>query len=183
MDWWSKLATVIAAIVAIIAVVVGGFQYLSTSNQQSEDAAYRVVEDHMKLRVDTPELNELLREVRVNPEHLSDENEVSAPEYDHYRDLAIHGLTTAEHIYNTRGEDEGWKSTAEGWVREYEAAILYGTFICEDYGDEFVDFVGDTLKRDLAEFCVSRDEHLEGLEEARNRVDPSKQNELPFSGG
>ncbi len=175
VDWqkWAHIATIFSVLVGAATIVVAGWTFIYNANVQAEDTASRSVQEHIKLWVEHPELNDTQRQLRLSPEDLADPAKVSDEDYDHYRNLAIHGLGTLETIFVTRGDQEGWRNSVAGWVHEYEAIIRYGDFICEDYNPDFVDFIAETLNLSREDFCVDRNAFLEQREEAKKEKQDS----------
>ena len=180
LETWYYIATILVGMpVALLGALIAVVTFVHNSNVQAEDSAYNVVEEHLQLRVETPEVNSLIRKIRVQPQALEDANQVPDSEYDLYRNVASHGLSIAEHIYKTRGDEEEWSATIKDLISEYEPAILYANFVCDEYDFEFVQFVGETLNRTPDEFCVPRDETL--VERNRERKESSLFHKNPAS--
>ena len=171
MDWqkWAQVATILSVPVGAATIIVAGWTFIYNSNVQADDTASRSIQEHVKLWVEHPELNDTQRQLRLSPEDLADPDKVSDEDYDHYRNLAIHGLGVLETIYVTRGDQEGWRNTVAGWLYEYEAAIRYGDFICSDYNPDFVNFIAETLNLSHDDFCVDRKDFLKEREEEREK--------------
>jgi hypothetical protein len=169
LEQGHHIATIIGVVVALGTGIFAAYTFAHSSNVQAEDAAYRVLSEHMRLRVEqVKELEEplLMDQLAESPEYLSNPEIVSEGDYANrseylsdlsnpeviaeedyaiYLDVAEHGLLTAEHMFRTRGEDEGWRSTAEWLIRFYQAFVRYRGLACETYNPEFIEFISEDL--------------------------------------
>ena len=151
------MATVVAAVVAIITLLLVLASFRQTTEAQKDAASTTMLQEYLKLRADAiggdheePYLyflkdgtgtNQYVDGVEPNPE---------------YGWIALHALFTAEQIYLSRGtEDATWEDTAGAIVDDNRQFITEQTwqgeppndwFRCDYYGDEFVIFMEDTLQ-------------------------------------
>src|SRR5215204_1182475 len=151
----QQVATILGVPIAILgflitalAFLLAAYTFTYTGEMQAEDAANRAIQEHMKVRSDMgSSMSGLVAELRTYPERLAEKDTEVFTQYD---SVADHGLATVEWIYRMRvtrsaiqeplwiekpleqvglrstDPNADWRSSAEGWIWEYRAAIYAG---------------------------------------------------------
>jgi hypothetical protein len=116
---------------------------------QADDAAYRVLHEHYSLRLEgIKELDDptLMDQIEGNPKTFKDSEGVSDnDDLAIYTSVAEHGVSTAEQIYRTRGDEEYWRSAAGSLIWKYRALIIHRGLQCGTWHPEFIEFISETL--------------------------------------
>jgi hypothetical protein len=103
----QHIATVLGVPIAVFGFFLAAYTFTYTGEMQAEDAAYRAIQDHQKLRTELPkddmnDMSEWVSTLRRSPERINDKDDVSNKVFTQYDSLADHGLGTVEWIYRTR---------------------------------------------------------------------------------
>ena len=106
----QRYATVVGVPIALIGFLLAAYSFTYTGEMQAEDAAYRAIQEHQKLRTELPsedmsdgsDMSEWVSYLERHPERINDEDGVPTDVFMRYDSLADHGLGTVEWIYKTR---------------------------------------------------------------------------------
>jgi hypothetical protein len=152
----QQLVAMFGVAVALGTGIFAAWSFHSSSNTQAEDAAYRVLSEHMTLRLEqSKDLDDpnLIDRLAVHPEYLNNPGRVSNSDFAIYKGVAANGLMIAEQLFRTRGDKEPWRSTAKRLIWDYRALIFYGKLDCDTYEPEFLEFISETLQTTQRKFC------------------------------
>lgn len=126
----AELATIIAAIVASLALGFGFFQFKSTLELQKEESLATREATAVGLYLD------YLKHVRESQEKPPD--------------LSL-TLTVAEHIFEWNGDDSGWRNTVARMITDNSAALKKDRVDCRTITCGFKKFLIKTLKENMCE--------------------------------
>lgn len=122
----ANIATIVAGWTTALTLVTALIFFMITSTAekeaaiaQSDAAAVAMVENHYQL---------VLQNSDMTPEEKADW-------------IAGHAVFQAETIYNLRKENRAWRGTVAATITENEEFFRKGLFHCEEFDDEFVEFV------------------------------------------
>lgn len=180
MDWdkWSKIATVFAAPITLIAVLIsfGALIFTMQSTSQSLEASAQSARESASLNIRSWRLQTNLAAQQRVEEHyafaaeegvdlVGSDSDVSVSEEAMDR-VAQHGLRTASLVYDLTeggpgrgeiltpefaaptGEFDEMKSFGRLVLESYEDNLRRSTFPCEVLDDEFVEFAREEVKVD-----------------------------------
>ena len=140
--------TILAGIVAIVALLLGFVQFRQSNEFQNKAAATGVLQSYLATAAEAPD------DLQDQPYISVDGREVVN---DKYGWLAANGIFTAETIYDASGEDEGWRRTAATIIRDYRAFVTDKRwrdasegddpwFQCEYYSQDFIAFMEEQVE-------------------------------------
>lgn len=140
-EWINTLGSIATAIFALLALVVSLRVFDSTTELQANVAAGDALERHFEYAA--------ARGVYVGDDPATQQSSAE------YRSVAIHGLYTANIIYDiTESTDEtrSWTNTAGDLLRQYKAplrlAIEQDSSRCQELDKDFLEFARGELGRD-----------------------------------
>jgi hypothetical protein len=157
----QHIATILGVVIALATGLWTAYTFIQSSYVQAEDAAYRVLHEHFSLRLegikelDDPGLMDLIEEHPkiLKDKILKDSERVSDKDLAIYTSVAGHGVSIAEQIYRTRGDEEYWRSAAGSLIWKYRALIIYVKLRCGTFNPEFIEFISETLQISRTSFC------------------------------
>lgn len=142
----SHVATILAAVVAVIAVYYGYQQFRATQEATRETLALQkkgYEQEQESKAVDlTVKYNEVMSDPRSSQKSANGEDNFS------WRDNL--GLTIAESIFTLRGDDEGWRETVR-WMLHNHTDFLKKKINCPTYDPSFIKFVNEYMRQDVCE--------------------------------
>jgi hypothetical protein len=115
-------ATIAAAVITAISVLIGVKTYRETAESQTHVVTLGVLQEYLQLAVEHPEL-------ASRPE--------SAPVDSAYDWFASHAFFTAETIWELAQDDPGWLRAVDAIIREHRGYLVQGAFPCGDYDPGF----------------------------------------------
>jgi hypothetical protein len=140
----SSLATIIAALVAMVAFGLGYKQFNET--QQSTRKTLSLQREALEMERESRAVdlfvkyNDLMREPR--PKRMN-----RAPDADLWRSNLAIGI--AESIFRLRRSDEGWKNTVEWMISQHSKFLGRRRLNCQTYDSEFVSLITDAMGQDV----------------------------------
>jgi hypothetical protein len=147
-DFWVKatgVGTIISGIAAAVALVLTFQVFDRTNEMQANIAAGDALQRHLEYAAD--------RGVWVGQEAATQEASAESPGA--YRSVAIHGLYTANLMYDiTENTDEtrSWANTASDLLQQYEKPLKESMeqedLRCEELDNDFLEFARQELGDD-----------------------------------
>jgi hypothetical protein len=149
----AAVATILAAAVAALALWQSANAFKEQTRIQADQAAHNAVQEHMRLRVETPKIGEIERKLANSPNSIDG----LAPDEQYvYASVGYHGIPMAEYVYKLTDDDPGWRATVESWVAVYRPLLLGRGLLCELYALEFVQVVEEALDTSRTKFCTDQ---------------------------
>jgi hypothetical protein len=131
----SKLATILASIVAICSLTFGLFSYLRNSEFQKQVMTNQIFTDYSKLCLQYPEYaSGLDTTLSKDPKEL-----------DKYYSFADYALYSGETILALNKTDSAWIGTVQSIIETHEDYILSGEFPWNNYSLEMEMLIKKTL--------------------------------------
>jgi len=123
----ANIATILAAIAAMLAIYFGYNQYIETSTAQRNASAVNLYLDYLRLR----------REASINS--------VNREEATH--SIGRSTMVTASTIFLLTEDDKGWNNAVKWMLKEHQDIVL--PLQCEAYNERFVSFVKKHLQGEV----------------------------------
>jgi hypothetical protein len=140
----SAIFTALGALVAAFALVLSYATLDRSTEQQANIGASDALQEHFSYAAE--------RKVWIGQD--PETQEANMKNHEAYTSVALHGLYTANFIYDlTEPTDEtrSWRSTAEGLLKQYEQPLRRSfeedDSRCEDFDQDFLNFAREVLGR------------------------------------
>lgn len=130
----ANWATILATIVAAIALTVSIYTYWETTNLQQRTAAFTYWQIYLQLAFSNPEFASGIA------------NDADPKEKQKYEWFASNALGAGEAVFMLQRGDKGWESTIKTLIRTHRKYIESPAFEREHFNDQFVSLVDTTLK-------------------------------------
>ena len=114
----AHLATILGAVVTAGSLVFGVLTYQRSAADQRQVAALGVLQEHLKLAVEHPDLASRSHDQPVDAR---------------YGWFATHAFFTAETLWGLVGDDPRWERAVASILRQHRGYLEQGVFACGDY--------------------------------------------------
>ena len=122
----AHLATILGAVVTAGSLVFGVLTYQRSAADQRQVAALGVLQEHLKLAVEHPDLASRSPDQPVDPR---------------YGWFVTHAFFTAETLWGLVGDDPRWERAVASLLRQHRGYLEQGLFTCGDYRPDFVKYM------------------------------------------
>lgn len=119
-------ASVVVAAAAVVSLAVGIWDYNRNAQTQVQLTALGVLQNHLDLAVQHPELAS---------------RDAGDPVDARYAWFAAHALNTAQTLRALVGHEGGWQRAIDAIIRQQQPYLRSGLFECGDFSPEFVAYL------------------------------------------
>ncbi len=126
----QQIAFIVLAAATVASVLFAVWTYHRNARAQLRLSALGVLQHHLDLAVEHPEL--------AGPH-------VDRPVDARYAWFAAHALTTAQTLRALVGDQPDWQRAIDAIVRRHRPYLRSGAFVCEDFTPGFVDYLRERV--------------------------------------